>query len=279
MAVIPIPFPIHAVGNRAPRWPFALNRNSPQAQGIVNAWPLFGHRHGLVNNSPGTVTGTVTFRAQAAANQLAADFPAVSGDRIEYAGQGNITTLPFFWSFWTQIDAVTSDAVQIYKGAFNVAGHYVQWLQSTIVSLSTNQSGARQQTASVVNTFPVGTVHHIVVGCRPSGLGVVYKNGVEVSYAAQVTHTAPASGSDALTFGTYLASPTAFEIDGRMWGVMLSRADPSPAMARSLYNPATRWDLYEEVGAKIFFFPSSATSTATEAEDTLRTLSMMGFGR
>ncbi len=244
----------HAVGNHAPRWPFEIDRASPQAKGLAACWPLFaGPGIGLRDVSGGgahLVLGagaeTPSWIAAAATNAHALDFDG--GDEAHVAG-GNVAALDITGNeitlcAWIKPDtAGTSGGSRFLSKRTDAGGSDVY----SIFSLSPGADAGvwfrigGNTDLIFQTTLPTGNWQHWI-GTYDGTAMRLYRNGVEV--ANKVGSGNIPSSARGVFLGHREAESRHF--DGAMADVRIYDRALSAREVWALYDPATRWDLYRE---------------------------------
>lgn len=248
-------------GPARPAGAFTLNRESAQARGLLHWWPLTPDLRGLdvVRNIYDPFTAGSSPEQWRARPTL-----GVCRDPIDSATIGLLTGLPLLsapWTFavwWQRIPQSSTFSVFTSN-----TGDGTSSIRSEIGAIIGFNDGGNQLTSPNV----VGPTDHValVVLVQPTSAGItVYIDGVNV--ASIPTFSAPLSRQ---CIGNY-QNTSSFNAMGpfgevRIWNRALTDAD-----VWALYEPSTRWDLYQMPSARVYFNSgggtTSVTLTATQAQ-------------
>ena len=242
----------HALYDRPQGIPL-LNRDSPQARGLVGWWPLTwdirdysGRNNHGVGDQQGTgsipthtildVGGVVDFEASSTTNggSVQADFSL-----LNIGADG-----PISMAIWLEIETILSTGVElcfsigddvanqsIFLGYRNVAGGQWQWQvwsgTNVVSGTPTLTAGAR---VLLAGTYDGATMRLFVDGIeRSSGAESVLSFG---------------SGSPDVRIAGRPSDGNALLPDNKMWDARIWNRVLAPAEMWALYHPTTRWDLY-----------------------------------
>lgn len=242
--------------------PFELNRNSPQARGLVGWWPVAGTttaglnvRNRAVNGAPATKTGTITDTYSAVVGKAltfdgSTGYLALAGPNIPVTS----FTLPWTVAFWLRTMSDLSDKCFYGEGSSSSANPFLQIAAPTVSPRNTlrvhirNDAGsniinAAGSTIALYGTSGYQTDWVHICFTDNAGSAVLYINGVadatSFAYAPSGTLTLNRSSMGCLL----RASPVNFAAcsitDLRQYRRSLSAAE-----VWALYDPRTRWDLY-----------------------------------
>ncbi len=266
-------------GNRAPRPPYVLNKNSPSAKGVFAWWPGGGNPAKLQDFGPqqqfhGTLTNGPTF-VRSSLGQTGFNYVASGGPDFI-----NVGVLPGFLSqalggvwFSVWIDNFTattgpkavfgtsdaSNANRIFL--FLNTGGDSGYISAQISDVNGDSTYWGIESNTGIND---GNLHHLVVSFDPpTDVVRFWLDGVELS------PTDLNLGADAASFVDFtepvsigclnnIGSP-AFGIDADIYDLVFGLGQLSETQALSFFNPNTRWDLYQEIGQQVFAFPATSS--------------------
>jgi hypothetical protein len=241
--------------------PFRVNWSSPQARGLVGWWPFNASRGArqvaeLARSGPrAAVQGTLAtvfhptvgygFGPFTTANYLSAGNSVV----VQNLPSGSALSVVA----WCEPVAVTGTNQTIFSKT-NASGDGWHFkldsgdgsLYLTIIRATTN-SEARSSTL-----FTSGL--HCLAGVYAGSTPTLYDNGVQLATASS------SAGSGAYTVDTSenieigrLGQGTGFwPFGGKIYEVRLYNVALTPAAINQIYNPATRWDLYQPNRRKLW---------------------------
>jgi hypothetical protein len=240
-------------GNYAPREPFTLNRDSPTAQGLVGWWPLFGTPYdrgpyklgGSVGGSgatwPSTDLGQIGFRTNGTANILVPHNPILNGDYI-------------LVSMWVNRIAAVNDAGLFAKGG-STTRQYWLWDKG---DGTLDAEWDKVALAAFSPGYVAGQMNHLVAWYDGAAFRC-WVNGVEKSNQSLATGPILTDTGD-----LYIGRLPSFGITNAIYqDVRVYSGVYGETMAYALYNPSTRWDLYYELGRRIYSFPAAGGGGAT----------------
>ena len=249
--------------NRAPKPPFVLNKDSPQAIGLVVSWPMFGNsplqdysrnknRLQLQSSYPITGFKVNKFRAKHFVGGTSGYLDAADLPVLDDLFQAQTARSCVFWArFTTGANTVVSEkgtnahlVIQTLNGRmiFRIAGN-----SSNIVStLEINDDVWRQLafTATAGATTNSKAWTNAVLGETKTG-----------------QPAAGAANNDPFVIGARAGNNFAYP--GDLFDFRLYNYALTPAVVRDCYNPPTRWDLYYELGQRSFY-PYTASAAAAE---------------
>ena len=269
-------------GNSAPRWPFTLNKDSPQAQGLVSWWP------GIID--PGNkrmvdLIGGRDMNMRAGVTRALNDFGGLVPD---YLGSGNDSAsnrngtsdavFEFnrnqnFWiSAWTY--ASPGGATEIVVAYDLAAGGtrdlvHFRWISAGNMEALWGDVATNLNTIDSNNTYS-GFGNRLVTFSHPGPGAVctVWVNGTQDENT--VTENADdwdcANDPDELTFGGLQATGgnSTNEMAGLIWDVRIGKGKTMTGpIVDHMYDPSTRWDLYYELGRKTYFIPAVAAAATS----------------
>jgi hypothetical protein len=262
-------------GVQRPLWPFALNRDSGQAEGLKRwyAWPLgakfisgFTNQTQVIDlantawNTPGgtgnTSIGLYNYDYRYPVNGEQPDFMMGlvqkfgAGSEGIYCGKETgdlIETFPFTLSCWlyptayVSLMGVCNKAVTSpYAYGLRVSGSdWISYINSSSLSF---QGPALNQWA------------HIAVVVY-SGFHGVYLNGSLI--ASVSVSDPPAANDDEFLIGTDY-TPGSRPFNGSIVDFRIYKKALSAAEVWRLYDPRTRWDLYYPLRQRVIYIPETA---------------------
>jgi hypothetical protein len=238
------------IGTR-PRF-YGINRESPQARGLVGWWPLGeGRPIEQMANAPTTIVGTkVTGRPVLGA---ARDFSAAT-DKITTPDRNAWDCSAFTVSAWVSVRG-TGGGTYGYimaRGSSGSVGGFALHVAGPppIVRWRLNAGGVATQ--SIDWNTPV-----LLTGVAPGGTAVtLYKNGTDPKSATSSVYSASAYP---IHIGNEAGDTRNF--DGQISDVRFYNRALSAEEVWALYDPATRWDLYWQP-TKTYFDLGTITDTA-----------------
>jgi hypothetical protein len=248
------PLGVGRSGLSRPSWPFTLNRQSPQAQGLVAWWPCVEAGAFTRDLSLGgwdlARTG-VPWVAAPQAQTLSPDFNGTSD--VLTRDDSPISGMPFTMAVWAVWDTATSKCLMSLSAGALTDRYQLQLdspgdLQAFIIQ---GANSASAETAGFVNSAPEGTLFHAVGVYASSTSRSAFMNGV-------LGETDPTSivpnACTQLTIGARrnTGSVGAY-FDGRIIEARFYNRALTAAEVWNLYAPQSRWDLYRRNSRTLFF--------------------------
>jgi hypothetical protein len=263
-----IGFAERALGSEAPAWPFELNRDSPQAQGLVGWWPLAEGAgptardlsDGPIGRNDGTLVGTPTRGNDGGTGLAGLDLTDNSTDGVRLTSSGSI--FPAAPSELTWVARVRPT---------NLVG------TQTIIEQKDGllQVVLRSEGTSLVWYFRDLSLgwRSVSIGCLSTGTfytacGRWSGGAIDIVLNGAVSSSQSASNRDTgINVGMHLGrnssggSWAGFAGDFRLYDRYL----PTP-VCRGMHDPETRWDLYWEPDRVLYFLPAAGgAATVTRA--------------
>ena len=252
---------IRSFANRVPRWPFTLNTDSPQAQGLVAWWPL-GEAGRGINYANGNKLDAIPTASVVTAphlfSGLGKSFPGTVDQNLEIsAAEANAAldiTQGITVSTWCIRKGAATNAALFDKtdgGTTNTA--YLLFMEAQAPIFRVVIGGA-QKTATGTTSLVVD-VPTLVTGTYDGTTVRVYINGIQ---DGETTTSGDIDSSDGVAFIGHLGS-SAFPWEGSIWDFTIHNYAQPPGLVYHRYAPATRWGLYYELGrVPPLFVPAAA---------------------
>ncbi len=253
-------------GVQRPLWPFAVNRDSRQADGLAAWWPILpavdpAILRELANGIDGTIHNSPTWDA-AAELGWTLDFPG-SSSYISGSWSLSLTATPITVSGWFSLATLFGTYHRVCD--ISDASNSVQlaWDQDsqTLVTKHTAFQGG----VSGTQWAPVAAsqLYHFAVVWDATGSGTtaLYLNGQAQSGASNNNIGAPVAASN-YTLAVrrdLLASPNTF-LDGSLADIRVYSRALSPAEVAELADPRTRWELCDPVRQRVWSFGTTAAA-------------------
>lgn len=261
-------FEFRRSGNEAPQWPYELNKDSPQAQGLVGWWPLFSQGGSVardlsvsLSNGPhnGTVQGTPTWAYHKETGLSGVECTGGSTDGFQLTSSGSILpAAPTSMTWMCRLRTTTITGTRTY---FHQKDGFVQCVLRHETSPSDKLwwywRRANGNWRTVNFDISVNVTYHVV--CRWDGTtSFLDVNGISAG-------NTPAGGAHTgVNDGMYLCrdsggnAPESYTGDFRLY----DRFVPND-VALQFWHPATRWDLFWERNRSFFVFPVAAGGPQT----------------
>jgi len=248
-----------------PVWPWTVNHNSVQAQGLARWWPMAfpgGDRlHEMMSNdrtfspafkSPSTQLWTYGPIANALNNTTAVAIATYTADDQAW------NTADYTFTAWvrgTSFGASSRRIICRQDGSgsppFKLFG-----FNSSKVYVGDSSGGLQTGTATV----STGT-WQFIAGRRISGsTRATFVNGVLDSSAAAASTVSPYDATDPVVFGAWNYTSNAEAMTGEVADIRLYTRALSDAEIWALYEPSTRYELYYPLGRRLWFFPSATVN-------------------
>ena len=250
-------------GSHAPKWPFTLNKDSPQAQGLVGWWPMFGGQgfrdlSGFGHN--GVVTGSPNDVASEFGN-IIKDFVRADGDLIDVGDISNVIPIGSAWtvSMWARVALgdVGTDQRCIASWGTNDNALGIWWDTGGIDNWAAVANNSTQNSQKVTNTNVDNALSGVLqlVTVTVTDIGSSGKLSIYVDGIFSNDVGAPSGNNEGffdLVFGAIVPATALCDaqmFDGRVYNRTLNAAE-----VWQLYDPSTRWDLYHELGRVAYSF-------------------------
>ena len=236
-------------GNHAPNGPFVLNKDSPQAHGLVCWWPLHGDMYDYSGHrNHGAPSSGISGRFINLAT-LGYGWDQVGPDKKIINTTFSKAMGDFTCSIWF-IDREGEANFESICGTNNSTGFIIN-RQST----NADTWGAFIRNTQIYFTLNDGDLNHIVVR-RQGTDGFIAGNGGDVTNTATVSATA--LSTDIFKIGE---GPTGNFMDNCTVGhVCIWDYAVPDGLISHMFNPATRWDLYHELGRVAYSFAPAASA-------------------
>lgn len=148
----------------------------------------------------------------------------------------NFTNGEFSIEAWIQVTSFAASRMIFNRGEIDAAGYFFICNSTGDVQLSTNQSGARQNTSSNAGDITLNTWYH-VVATRNGAVVRLYRNGVDVTKTS-AAHVDPASSTRVAEIGIHKAANWPFA--GLIGEVRVYNRSLTPLEIQHNYL-ATKW--------------------------------------
>ncbi len=243
-----------------PQEPFGVNYDSPQSRGLVGWWPfspsntffelydLIRGNHGQIPAEPATPAWVLD-----AEKGWVLTF-AGTNDRVDVGSPTYSTTEGISWSLWFTTAATPAqfDVIALQSSDTNWAdGHGFYWNSSTVLRYFI-QAFDTNRAEFTFSSVSLNTWYH-VVGTWDRANVRIYVNGVEGTadpYSGTFTEGVP------MQFGEGRAQ--SFNHNGRLFDIRIYNRPLSSAEAFAIYDPYTRFDLFQPLIRRTWVFGGGA---------------------
>ena len=251
-------------GIQRPRWPFTINRDSPQAEGLVAWWPIIpfgndGPLYELVRGFNAARNGNPTYQSDSEflwyqALDGTGDYWDVGDEDELDAGTEN-----FAFSCWLRNPDEVSFPINKRVNSSAVGWEFIleRGLVEDRVTMRLFDGDAAQST-NVDWDMPTSDGEwHLVCGVvdRDAGLGRIYGDGIEIA-TEDISGWLTLSNAQSVQFGARnganLYAGDICDIRIRKGGLLNS------TVAYQMWDPHTRHDLIYELGRVFYSFPAAA---------------------
>lgn len=253
-------------GNHAPKPPFVLNKDSPQAQGLVGWYPLAG---GPARDFSGYG------RHQTAQTGTQTDAPGPYGNIVkDFADDGEITTAHVgqldgvanatlcCWAVWQDTRGAYDHFLAHYGSDTNrftlmIGGPGVGDTANTALNVGNGSNTFTYASNDIPNQNEAYFIAAAFDGAQATAddRANIYTNAVLQGKTVSGTlPTALGTHSGAFTLGTDPGNATR-DHGGLIWDTRIYNRTLSAAEIWALYEPSSRWDLYYELGRVLYFLP------------------------
>jgi len=255
----------HISGTQRRRPPFVLNKDSPQAEGLVGFWPLYPPPglEDLTGYNRGINTGTTTVIDREMGQVIRSD---ADGELIDL---GTNSTLDVFganqdFSFfaWINMDGTTTNRGIFSSGNSSSTG-LVWFIAATSNDLRFRSVG---NTISPQGSGPTAGTWSLCGGTADRDGNFLTWVDAAITDTTGISATAAEDWNRGATiYKLATARSTAAELKGVMThAVLYNRVVPTAVIER-MHSPNTRWDLYYELG-RVFYSPPAAAAGATRGQ-------------
>lgn len=253
---------------KAPRWPYCLNPNSPQSVGLVAWWPMDpacgtkvfdlscrGLKYDLTNNGP-TVSKDIDGNA-------AFGFVSGSSQYLERT-ETVLTAAPLTMCCWASFANRTAVSTLMCLGVNTANGNYFELDMAGPLIGNPIRAGTGSGTSTYVSSNVNGptsdnTWHHCAGVFAAANSRTAYFNAT--AGTTNTTSRTPA-GLNRTEIGRLLFESGSITnyLNGRLRDARVYDAALSPAVIYAMYDPATRYDLFYQLGRTSYFLPDAVSS-------------------
>lgn len=255
MATYSVHIPGRATNGQRPSGPVSLNRAHALAHALRVWWP--GQAATPIRPSPLgynaiTSVGTGTF---ATPSRLGGYDVAFTGGTAycQNITPVNIAALDTAYSFgaWVLFDTTATQPCFMSFGTDSGYQNHFLIIRGGGLLYEANDAGGAGTVLATTGITPVtGVYHHVVAVTRSASSHTIYLNGVP--YAG--TGTGQSAVPTKLSIGRYLSAGGGFDpLTGAIPDAFYCRGALTQAQVWQLYDPATRWDLYQVPSRRVFF--------------------------
>lgn len=255
---------IKRAANVVPRWPFTINRQSEQARGLLAWYPGAQAQNGgaALDLSGGGFNGTVaaissppgpSFGVDQSGNEAFVYSTALLPVNLDLAG-------PLTLCCWVYLESSASFHTFIAKRNGAAANYALRaggvGIGDGKLSFYWNTGGfSVWQSTATVCSDRVNKLAHYAVSYTAGIDPVLYVDGIAVagSFGAG-TSTALTTNADPASIG-YLPSDGE-PMTGRIRDVRFYNRALSALEVGALYDPATRYELYQPIHSRLYFLPA-----------------------
>ncbi len=260
-------------GLEAPRWPFTLNRDSPQAQGLTAWWPIISGSGGsyvpdssLYNFSALVASSGIVIQPNpfggfgASFTTVSTSLSSGSTDAPLHIGAGTNDFSVFAWG--TTTDSGRRVIFSTREGGTD--GYRLYKFDGSTLELQLDDGSNTSYNSATDLIVDDGFPHLWGVTADRSADATFYEDGVvhgTANISARNGNLIGSAGENEVSVGQNPGSSTQGWDNGgggMLWDVRVyNRVVPS-AVAHAMYDPSTRWDLYYELGRVSYFFVPAA---------------------
>lgn len=258
--------PSGAAHGLRPNGPVSLNQNSPAYKSLVAS---------VYAGSPYVIEPFTGLQMIGATNLLPSPYGGFGmGFNTAGAGLSSGTApsslriqLPLTLDCWVVTQGAPTANAGLFGLIYNTAGgspfaaYQISYDGSSNICFNTNVSGVFTQKGTS-SALTVGQLSHVLVTVDAAGASAIYKNGVLLSTSTGLG-TINYSVTSFLSIGNYTGVSRNSNISGlagRIWTRNMSAAE-----VWRLWDPATRWDLYQVPSTRVFFDIGSGGPTPVGA--------------
>ncbi len=232
---------------RPPSGLVTLNYSCQQAQGLVNFWPLYGHQDltDVIRQRQLTRNGTLFTVGGPSNADFAVYMPNNFTETLIWTGT-DVTAVPLTLAGWVYRPVSSGGPIITVRDSVSNHRAVLSIVEEKMRVEYENASSASAVTSSV----PLRQWVHACGVFNSATLRCVFMNG---GHKVANTDSKIVNAFDWTGIGTNGSSAaTLFIAHACIWSRALSDAEVS-----SLYDPATRWELYYPLGRKTYSFGAS----------------------
>lgn len=271
-------------GSQRPLWPFAVNRDSPQAEGLAAWWPMLPSidptiiRDIVGLGADGTLVNGPTWDSDASPSTepvgWALDFAALSSQYISGNWSTSLTATPITVTGWFRISfgtdfprifdfADASNSIQLAWDAAAAGG-----ASNLLCTKHTSYQGGVSATQWGSSAPTLGQWYHFAAVFDATGAGVsaFYLNGVSQSGAAN-SDVGAAGSASAYTFGIRRDLNGSTPLGGSLTDFRFYTRALLAEEVAEMYDPRTRWELYYPLHRRTWGMPGPAGGRAVVGRD------------
>jgi hypothetical protein len=239
-------------GNHAPKWPFVLNKDSPQAVGLENWWPSEAHGRDLARGgsyiTPNGMDLAPTKAGVRGWNNSA------NGDELDLSTPVLLPPIPFSIALLVEVDSFPGNNNGWFRTLTGSSG-------TTFITYKTTSTRCRIEGTDITTTgttIPIGRptwlVHTFESLKFQWFIDGVFQNSNVSHGTADVTQT---------IFQMGWQSSTAERIDGRYLDMRFYSGVLKDHVIGEMYHPDTRWDLYHELNQRSIYLGHVDAASST----------------
>jgi len=263
-------------GVQRPRWPFSLNRDSPQADGLIAWWPGWAgagttlHSYGGLRGSGTALAADGTFNGTIAWN---VDPDGLMGNVVEFPGGvgGDRVDIPFFLNpndgpasicVWGYLRSMPGNNDQNIIFQQEGAGG-VKWLgvrnDATKNSVTTAIGGILFEANTDITARTNEWIHYSCTwSSGGSGTMNIYLDGENDGSATRD----PQSETSGYRYGAHkvpgMGPGEGESWDGFLCDLRIYNVEVPASVVRAMWSPSSRWDMYYELNRIYYSFPPAA---------------------
>ena len=244
-----------------PNVPFTMNRQSPQARGLIGWWPtvrcggntLFDYSNGA-NVGQDIPSGVSRVRDSALGMGLNFDGASRFSTDTKFDQLTGATQATF--ALWIRPGSVTGE--QAFFSQWGGTNRFLFEMFTDEIRLAIINGGFLLHQTTTFN-LSIGETYHIAVVWHGNGKSVMYRNGGDVVFTTSAVIALPSivASSIPLWFGD--AGQNNKRYTGALWDCRVYNRALSASEVFALYDPATRWELYAPVMPRLVGFAGGVT--------------------
>lgn len=235
---------------RPAQWPFAVNRGSAQARGLLLWVPVVGTIPVALDMVDGLRGSTLLAPLGVPDPGVqAANFTNNAVQRSPIVGSGTITPPTVSWSVWARPLAANTD-IMVGKRS-GAAFHHLAMVSTGIVRVTVPVPASTDLDGT--SSIRDGKAHLVGASYNGARLRIIV-DGKEYA-AMDLTGAISYTGEYWTLGGWHNTSSNPFT--GQLWDFRVYNRYLTNDDWRQMYEPATRWDLYYELGRRQYYFPAA----------------------
>lgn len=284
--LFPMPFIRRNAGAKSPRWPFVMNKGSVQARNLFAWYPASPAIPGqLIDMSPGTKRDLVFVTAK----EPTLDTSLLGGNAVTYVnddkgqfdaetpelnGGGMLTLTGWFTTNSDLANYGPWIADKNFVNRYTYLAHRPDLAGDFVQAFHHNYGFGGEKSADGDTVVPNGEVHHAAARFLNIQDRDVWLDGV-LDHFDTVGGHGNRVGIDRIGVGSVGGAVPLNTGDGTWWDTRVYNGNMTAEIIRQMFEPDTRYDLFEEYGQRTYFdmgIPVPEDAVASEIVQPMMTI-------